>query len=985
MGKRILSAIRGLASVVLLAAVLVGPPMALVRFVGNPLPSTVPSIEGLNDALTARGVSDEVVINTLAVLAWIIWAQLAIAILVEATAQLRRRPTPHLPAFPGCQALAGNLVAGVVLLGSLFNPSRADATQPEFSIPQRHPIAQVERMPPERESAPASAPSPKPEQPTTTYVVERHDSLWSIAETSLGDGMRWREIRDLNIGRPQPDGRALRGDSDVIQPGWTLVVPAVKQPAHPSPTTHNVQPGDHLWKIAEDTLSHSLGRPPSDAEIDPYWRELVEQNRPTLPDPSNPNLIHPGHQVQIPPIHGVDTADVGQPVPEAQIHPSPPPTPPPSEEQPGSNATTPDDAGPATPTSDLAREEREQPIPAPSVPGDDEDLHATSARVSPGVLGSAAGGLAAAIVFQIRRRRRNAIARAPVGATTASVPDHLEGLQRTVAIEADPTPVTEAQAALLEVAEHTAKRRSQGPRPRLVQVGDDHIDVLLSIPDVEPPKGWTIEASGAAWRRPRATEATATDIWPAPLLATIGQADDAPALLYDLEAAGLTVVSGDDDASADFVRSALRELIHGQADLHVVTVGNVPTVAHDRHEHADSINDIADELLALATVSADSLAAHKLPSAFAARGSGRSLDGLVPLLVLCDDIPDDDRFDKLVDLAESGAAVAVLVHTDEPIGRGTDLIITRSGDASVPSLGLDFQPQGISEQTADALDELIDEADSPLTADDAQPGPARSSTATVSANGAPYQDPEYEVLVRVLGQISVEGGKRPLKARQVGLLTYIATHPNCSAEKLLEAIWPGETDDRRNTMHGALSRLRRYLGAEHLPSMGDTSGYRVADSVRADLDLFERRVKYAATKPANEAIEILRGALDLVTGVPFTYGTIEKRSFTWVDIEEVMYRTELLVIRAAAELVRLCTDVGDSEGAAWAARQGLLASPTNSELTCLLMKAHLAAGEVDTAQHVFDCHANALEHMDLGEPDDAVLELWEQLEEDRSR
>src|SRR4029453_19005500 len=51
------------------------------------------------------------------------------------------------------------------------------------------------------------------------------DTLWRIAETHLGDPLRWRELWELNAGRPLPDGRRLE-DPDWIHPGLTLLLPA---------------------------------------------------------------------------------------------------------------------------------------------------------------------------------------------------------------------------------------------------------------------------------------------------------------------------------------------------------------------------------------------------------------------------------------------------------------------------------------------------------------------------------------------------------------------------------------------------------------------------------------------------------------------------------------------------------------------------------------------------------------------------------------
>src|SRR3546814_19901073 len=51
-----------------------------------------------------------------------------------------------------------------------------------------------------------AAPVPAVEHPTVT--VQRHDSYWAIAERTLGDGLRWREILDLNL----THGRAAGGE-----------------------------------------------------------------------------------------------------------------------------------------------------------------------------------------------------------------------------------------------------------------------------------------------------------------------------------------------------------------------------------------------------------------------------------------------------------------------------------------------------------------------------------------------------------------------------------------------------------------------------------------------------------------------------------------------------------------------------------------------------------------------------------------------------
>jgi DNA-binding SARP family transcriptional activator len=85
---------------------------------------------------------------------------------------------------------------------------------------------------------------------TSTVTVVPGDSLWQIADEHLGDGHRYREVFDLNAGRPQPDGDTLT-DPSLIEPGWTLelpgattpaVTPAPAPPAEPAPPTTTAAP-----------------------------------------------------------------------------------------------------------------------------------------------------------------------------------------------------------------------------------------------------------------------------------------------------------------------------------------------------------------------------------------------------------------------------------------------------------------------------------------------------------------------------------------------------------------------------------------------------------------------------------------------------------------------------------------------------------------------------------------------------------------------
>src|SRR3954447_18869231 len=72
--------IKAMGAVIVMAAVVAGPPWALVRFIGNPWPA-----EGIS---LSAPLTDGAIIGLLAAVVWVLWAQLVACILVEAIAVL---------------------------------------------------------------------------------------------------------------------------------------------------------------------------------------------------------------------------------------------------------------------------------------------------------------------------------------------------------------------------------------------------------------------------------------------------------------------------------------------------------------------------------------------------------------------------------------------------------------------------------------------------------------------------------------------------------------------------------------------------------------------------------------------------------------------------------------------------------------------------------------------------------------------------------
>ena len=242
---------RRLLAAVALLALLAGVPVALALSVGSPLPGALPAL-GDAEAVLSGPLSPSLIVDALALVAWAAWAHFAVCAAVELSAAVRASRTervqsaPRVPLGGVSQQLARRLVEAALVTatvaasvgttagsGTILTPARPAAAAQE--LPAAVPVAFARQHGPGSDAA-ATAPATlaageqQAARPRPQYVVEPphggyYDSLWDIAERVLGDGMRWREIYELNKSLEQPDGRALTRP-DLIRPGWKLYLPA---------------------------------------------------------------------------------------------------------------------------------------------------------------------------------------------------------------------------------------------------------------------------------------------------------------------------------------------------------------------------------------------------------------------------------------------------------------------------------------------------------------------------------------------------------------------------------------------------------------------------------------------------------------------------------------------------------------------------------------------------------------------------------------
>ncbi len=303
----------GLLASLLLLAILVGLPLALLAVGPTVLPEGVPSPGELWTRV--RTPDDGTLTLALVVLVgWVVWVYLAVTILLEIQARVRGGSAPSIPGLSLGQTAARGLVGAALLLfvavpvgaGAVAaapgppggappssGHSVIDTSSPEWAAFVQAAADQEAKDRAEDDAKDArSVDAPA----TQAHEVAQGESLWSLAEHYLGDGDRYPEIAELNQA-------ALGSDPGFLLPGTVLQVPVVEQPDAEGDADGEVtvQAGDTLSEIAEDELG--------DADRYP---ELFEANvgaeQPDGGRLSDPDLIRPGWVIDIP---GAASAEQG--------------------------------------------------------------------------------------------------------------------------------------------------------------------------------------------------------------------------------------------------------------------------------------------------------------------------------------------------------------------------------------------------------------------------------------------------------------------------------------------------------------------------------------------------------------------------------------------------------------------------------------------------------------------------------------------------
>lgn len=569
--------LKALLAGVALTVIVVGVPWALLRYIGNPWPA-----EGI---APSAPLTDGAIVGLLAVIVWVLWAQLVACILVEAIAALSDDHIQvEVPFALGLQQhLARRLVTAVVV-ATVATPvaaaavvaTKAEATPP---APAAAPDAVGPAGSTEKEQASPHDQSGRVSReaggPTTAVTVMRLDSLWSIAERHLGDGHRWPEIAALNEGRTMKDGTRFVA-ANHIRPGWELHVPvdpgaiegrndtssagSASGPAGDANTvigrTVTVEKGDTLSEIALKELGDDMAYPA-------LFEATKDVNQPTAAQLTDPDLILPGWTIVIPSTRRDDGGVTSPETHEAD------------RARPGAggpDGSTPGpriDPGRTVPRSEPVGQDPEPANASSSASAEPnngvESNHGDELTFLQVLLGSAACLSAGALGIVLTNRRRQ-FRRRRVGRTIASTPAGVVEVEQ--AIVEHGTAAQDAVTFLDRALRHVAAscRVGDQPLPALgaaVLDADELTLLFTQAATSDVPDGWTATDDAVAWTLPRSTileDDLETQPAPYPALVSIGQDDDDRTWMLDLETLGTCGIAGAPHDVADLVRFMVAEL-----------------------------------------------------------------------------------------------------------------------------------------------------------------------------------------------------------------------------------------------------------------------------------------------------------------------------------------------------------------------------------------------------------------------------------------
>ncbi len=799
-----------------------------------------------------------------------------------------------------------------------------------------------------------------------------------------------RRLMDVAIGAAfvATSLTAVRGSAAIHRPTHVIAEsePAARvETSHRAPKrqTYLVQPGDSLWRIAEERLGSGF-----------RWREIYELNRDRRFSNGqalkSPRLIRPGWHLELP-LRIQPQPDRRKPDSRAPVVTSPP-------------AVTPS-PDPAPSLSDPR---------ASSLPDRPESFPHPVAHLPSGLAlaGTFVAGLLSAELLSRLRRRRSAVPEAVEQTVGHEEPTLIRHLRHAGGSS------NRLEMALIAARDAWRKERNSPCHVLLAIEADRKVTLHMrdgggALPAASGGRlspaidfkrvGSTIVAEV---RGPFVSRVDAS-IRPemAPLVA-IGATRDA-VVHVALDAIGILSTTG--THARQFVRDLAVALAATMSpdDLRIVLVGEedrFQDLAKLRHVEgpaglsiAETLQDLQSEYLRRARLFADEDVEDILEH------DERASDDRLPRILVVTCAPSPQLRGVLDAVGREGRRFggALLALDWDPESSDLSLVVDQAEIRSTSSLPIPTRlaPLLMDDASASqAIDVLVQAWPESASEVEPAPDPVIPLTSDLTETNKPPAQPDREEIVPVslpsfaasdapfvscLGPYTVERSGRVIhkgwRAKAKEMLAYLVVHPEgAPKDRLIDMLWPemdpvsGWRDFKRT-----LSKIRAQVRGKdetrkYIVKVGES--FRLEDGAwSSDVWEFTALLSQAQGGTADEERELLSSAIALYRG-----DFCSDCYYSWAEPVREKYRR--MFLRASARLAKILAEAGELEVSLSALERAIEIDPLNEELYRRAMSVETALGRVEEAQARFRKLEGVLAEEIGCDPSASTQQLMRQIE-----
>jgi hypothetical protein len=935
----------------------------------------------------------DVMLRVVLVAGWACVVILVVSVLTELVHQVRGDEPNSRAArgFGWSQGIARSIAAGLLLILPMHGVAGAQMSSGEaFPTAVVHSVADALSVP---HSVVAVGPD--------LHVVTSNETLWEIAERTLGDPLRWTEIWSMNKNQTMVDGRVFE-DPHVIIPGWVLQIPAGRAPAV-------VEPGSLPASVLDGQRSDTDYRNLAPGTTASYGEDRESRDDPTRWegqdligldfDVINDGLVNPGTVTVL------------------------------ASTSPTEGLVTRANADRRSNDSDGDHSDADQEVQTVLEEEASNDLLVR--------LGSAtmlATGIVAGLAARRRRRLRSSTSQMrPVPLDRLLMDQHLgrhdnQGGQWFDGTDSEEDPFGHdedlsefADGSLtmgLQMAESSQRLLRLDLVLRIVAVplirqdqaiavvfmddrGDIEIvatgEVVLERPFRGEGRHWVMSAQVAL---DRLIEMAQGLDYPSPALVHLGNDGDGRELYVDLEVIGVLSVIDDRLRQAHSGRNNSAQVSDVLRAMHA-------TLAHSLFGHALEQYWVGPHLGGT-RLTTDSLGSQQvahcedfgeLVQVVSAAPSQKLRVAVVSGGLRLSDAP-----------AELWMNEMVVVGCGEVPTTGARLRAQRDHwvlDGPVlEDLQLVLFPVGLSASEATALADLIEEESEqpvlvyevehnqtltahhdPQTNEDIHGAEVLSQDAAFQEHSREvFDDPGWSLMVRVMGTVDVVDyhgtAARFERSKSLELLAWCVTHRGRSTRSAARtSMW--ELNVRDATFANVVSEARRATSAlVPTPKNSDwlqrtlTEELLLDPGVVSDAEIMRRALNRVDRHGVAQVVDEVEAAVALIRGMP-----CEASNYLWPEAEGISSDLILVATSLAASLALHRLAEGDVQGVFRATAAGLLALPGHEELIALRMRAHGAAGDLAGVKQEWAAYQRVIarDPWSSGEPAPKLRELSSEL------